>query len=279
MSRYNIRFRLSVSEKKGKTLIIDAHNHLTDDFDMQTAGQYFHQLEQAGVERVMICGISHNRWGGNQAPLKLKHRHPEHIVVFAYVDIDRDPLEDILKYKDQGFSGLKIIQTDEPYDHDKYLKYYEQASKAQMPILFHTGFLGLRPGRYVRCDRYRPITLDTIARYYPDLRMICAHIGNPWWDEGFLVMWKQANIYCDMSGLSACRRDLDLWVKLFKPNGQLHEAVEKLVFASDQFLFGSNRYDDLYIRYHETLFDALDLDQQTREKIFAGNFLAIIGEA
>jgi predicted TIM-barrel fold metal-dependent hydrolase len=258
--------------------IVDCHNHLTDDFNIDSADSYFVDLESAGVSRVMVCAISHTRWGGNQATLKLKRRYPERIIVFAYIDVDRDPIDDIWKYKEQGFSGLKVIQTEQRYDDQKYMKYYAEASKAEMPILFHTGFLGLRPGRYVHCDYYKPMTLDTVARYNPDLRMICAHMGNPWWDEGFLVMWKHKNIYCDMSGLSACRRDLDLWVRLFKPNGELHEATSKLVFASDQFLFGSTRYSDQYIQYHHQLFDLLGLDRESRHRILSENFLRIIGE-
>jgi predicted TIM-barrel fold metal-dependent hydrolase len=258
--------------------IVDCHNHLTDDFNIDSADSYFVDLESAGVSRVMVCAISHTRWGGNQATLKLKRRYPERIIVFAYIDVDRDPIDDIWKYKEQGFSGLKVIQTEQRYDDQKYMKYYAEAFKAEMPILFHTGFLGLRPGRYVHCDYYKPMTLDTVARYNPDLRMICAHMGNPWWDEGFLVMWKHKNIYCDMSGLSACRRDLDLWVRLFKPNGELHEATSKLVFASDQFLFGSTRYSDQYIQYHHQLFDLLGLDRESRHRILSENFLRIIGE-
>lgn len=261
-----------------RSAIIDCHNHLTDDYDIKNVERYLADLDAAGVQRVMVCAISHTRWGGNQATLELKRHYPERIVVFAYIDVDRDPIEDVWKYKEQGFSGLKVIQTEHPYDHQKYMGHYGEASKAGMPILFHTGFLGLRPGRYVHCDYYRPITLDTIARYNPDLRMICAHMGNPWWDEGFLVMWKHKNIYCDMSGLSACRRDLELWVRLFKPNGELHEAISKLVFASDQFLFGSTGYSEQYLQYHRRLFDLLDLDSQTRDKIFSQNFLGIIAE-
>ena len=129
----------------------------------------------------------------------------------------------------------------------------------------------------MRCNDYRPITLDTIARHFPDLRMLCAHMGNPWWDEAFLVMWKHRNIYCDMSGLSACRRDLDLWVRLFKPNGKLHEALGKLVFASDQFMFGSSKYSDLYLQYHRNLFERLGVENDLAEDIFNRNFQTLLG--
>jgi predicted TIM-barrel fold metal-dependent hydrolase len=261
---------------KESIVIIDAHNHLTDDFDPAAAGQYIESLRQAGVERVMICPISHERWGGNPAPLELAQRFPEAVVAFAYIDLDRDSPEDAQRYREQGYAGLKVIQTSRPYDDERYLEHYRAAAQANLPVLFHSGFLGLRPGRYVRCDHYRPITLDTIARHFPQLRMICAHMGNPWWEEAFLVMWKHRNIYCDMSGLSACRRDLDSWVRLFKPNGELHEAANKLIFASDQFLFGSTSYSTQYIDYHDRLFGLLGLDDGARERIYSGNFLQLL---
>ena len=105
-------------------LIVDCHNHLTDDFDIDGADEYFLELEKFGVRRVMVCAISHTRWGGNQATLDLKRRYPERISVFAYIDVDRDRVDDIWKYKEQGFSGLKVIQTEERYDDQKYMKYY-----------------------------------------------------------------------------------------------------------------------------------------------------------
>jgi len=260
-------------------MIIDGHNHLTEDYSLKNADGYFSQLDKAGVERIMICAISHSRWGGNPAVLEFKETFPERIFAFAYINVDGDDPEDIKKYKEHGFVGLKVIQTEKPYDNAGYMKYYQIASETGMPVLFHTGFLGLRPGRYVNCDYYRPITLDTIARQCPDLRMLCAHMGNPWWDEGFLVMWKHKNIYCDMSGLSACHRDLDSWISLFKPNGQLHEAISKLIFGSDQFMFGSGSYSDYYIQYHSRLFDSLDLDVKQRTRIFHDNFHCLIGES
>jgi len=260
-------------------MIIDAHNHLTEDYDLKNAGAYFRQLDKAGVDRIMICAISHERWGGNPAVLEFKRAFPERIYAFAYINVDEDDPKDIQKYQDQGFCGLKVIQSKQSYDHPDYNKYYQTASEAGLPVLFHTGFLGLRPGRYVRCNDYRPISLDTIARRFPDLRMLCAHMGNPWWDEGFLVMWKHKNIFCDMSGLSACRRDLDLWVRLYKPNGELHEALEKVVFASDQFMFGSSAYSDYYLQYHNKLFERLGAEEETRERIFHKNFETLLGRA
>lgn len=55
-------------------------------------------------------------------------------------------------------------------------------------MLFHSGFLGLRPGRFVRCAHYRPITFYTIVRLCPEVRIVCSHMRNPWWEEALLAL-------------------------------------------------------------------------------------------
>ncbi len=259
-------------------MIIDAHNHLANDCPMEFLTSYLAQLDRAGINKVMICPTRHDSLGGNPGLLTFARQAQDRVIPFAYIDVESDPPEHIEKYHHQGFRGLKIIYTSRPYDSKEFMTHYEAAESIGMPILFHTGFLGITQGRHVNCNHYRPITLDTIARRFPDLRMLCAHMGNPWWDEGFLVMWKHRNIYCDMSGLSACRRDMDLWVKIFKPNGKIHEACEKIVFASDVVMFGDETYTDEYLRYHRELFNRIGLDDHVQKKIFSDNFLTLIGQ-
>jgi predicted TIM-barrel fold metal-dependent hydrolase len=41
----------------------------------------------------------------------------------------------------------------------------------------------------------RPIHLDEIALYFPELRIIGAHTGWPWVEELIAMAWKHANVY------------------------------------------------------------------------------------
>lgn len=259
-----------------ETAIIDAHNHLAEDYDPDAAAGHLEGLSSLGVKSVMVCALGHDTRVDNNAVLDLKNRYPEQIVPFGYVDLDGDEVGAVSELRDRGFSGLKVTRTRRGYDDDAYMAHYEQAAEARMPVLFHTGFLGLEYAKDARSDDYRPIRLDRIARRFPELGLICAHMGNPWWEEAFLVMWKHKSVYCDLSGLSAIRRDRDLWVKLFKPNGELHEACDKLIFAGDQFLFGSVPYSTEYLDFYGDLFDRLDLGTETRRNIMYRNFEALV---
>jgi hypothetical protein len=68
-----------------------------------------------------------------------------------------------------------------PPDHPGYRPYYELAERHRVPFVFHTG------------DTYSPR-----AR----LRFVLAHLGNPWLMDGAEVVYKNVNVWADLSGLA-----------------------------------------------------------------------------
>ena len=46
------------------------------------------------------------------------------------------------------------------------------------------------------------VLLDPVARSFPDLKMVIAHLGHPWFAETACVVRKHPNVYTDMSALS-----------------------------------------------------------------------------
>jgi predicted TIM-barrel fold metal-dependent hydrolase len=47
----------------------------------------------------------------------------------------------------------------------------------------------------------RAIHVDEVARRHPDLKMVMAHMGHPWFEECIIVARKQPNVYCEVSAL------------------------------------------------------------------------------
>ena len=45
----------------------------------------------------------------------------------------------------------------------------------------------------------RPLHIDEVALDFPDLRIVCGHVGSPWADEMIHVAWKHENVYIDTS--------------------------------------------------------------------------------
>jgi predicted TIM-barrel fold metal-dependent hydrolase len=189
-------------------VVIDVHQHYADSSHYTDYADYPARLVDAmdrnGWDRVCLNGLGpafHQR--GNREVAAAAARLPDRIVGVGHLDPDRDKPGCVDDLKSMGMRGLKVIATLKRYDDDAYLPFYERAAALGMPILFHTGFLGgdaAAGPRDVSSDRYRPITLDRIARLFPGLPLIAAHLGTMTWYHEALAVMSHPNVYGDTSG-------------------------------------------------------------------------------
>jgi predicted TIM-barrel fold metal-dependent hydrolase len=100
--------------------------------------------------------------------------------------------------EERGFRGLKLhpcIQEFYPYD-ERVFPLYETMQEFGLPILMHTGGLGIVGFR----DRFgHPEYLDDVACLFPGLPIIMGHGGRLWYDETAILLRKHPNIYADIS--------------------------------------------------------------------------------
>ncbi len=103
--------------------------------------------------------------------------------------------------QEMGGKGIKlgpIYQGFKP-DNEAYFPVYEKIQTLGLPILWHQGTsFDAREGPL---EWANPILLDKVARTFPDLKMIIAHLGFPWVREVIALVRKHPNIYADISGL------------------------------------------------------------------------------
>jgi uncharacterized protein len=174
------------------------------------------------------------------------------------------------------------------YDDRRYWPIYERAEHFHMIVLFHTGIVNRMDPETpsdIGVDRMRSITLDTIARRFPKLTLIGAHLGNPdyaWSAE--IARWNP-NLYFDLSGSSLIKKDADptFWKSIFWWSGVVSphtpaggpDAFEKLMFASDVFGGDLGELDLQIHRYHKML-DACHVPAQAQENIFSGTIWRIL---
>jgi predicted TIM-barrel fold metal-dependent hydrolase len=125
----------------------------------------------------------------------------------------------------------------------------------------------------------RPAQIDVIARRFPELRILMAHYGNPWWEEAWKVSWSNKHIYADLSGGTAIHRSTRMWAEMFAPDGELLVgSISKLCFASDVAYFrdGAMRFEP-YIAFYERIFDHVGLSPDLRERVNRGNARFLFG--
>ena len=221
---------------------------------------------------------------------KFIKQHPDRLIGFGDIKLD-DPnvLDEIDRFHRAGFRGLgEITSTLKNYDDRTYWPIYDRANKYHMILLFHTGIVNrLHPEdpADISFDRSRVTRLDLIARHWPTLTIIGAHLGNPDYAEaGEIGRW-DPNLYFDISGTTLIKKKDDYrffrsifwWTGIASPHTPSSgaSAFEKLVFASDVFGGDMQEFDLALVRYHELL-DACEVPQSAQTQIFSGTMWHIL---
>ncbi len=129
-------------------------------------------------------------------------RNPSKYFGFASVNPNRIDAVKILEHdiREYGLKGLKlgpIYQRFNPMDAMVY-PLYAKANELKIPIMWHQATSYVPSGPLEYCN---PVLLDPIARSFPDLKMVIAHLGHPWTAETACVVRKHKNVFADMSAL------------------------------------------------------------------------------
>lgn len=82
--------------------------------------------------------------------------------------------------------------------HPNYRRYYELAAKYNLPVMFHTGDTY---SPRAKLKYAHPLGVDEVAVDHPDARFVMCHIGNPWTTDCAEVVYKNMNVWADLSGL------------------------------------------------------------------------------
>jgi predicted TIM-barrel fold metal-dependent hydrolase len=83
-------------------------------------------------------------------------------------------------------------------EHPGYRPYYELADRYSVPVVFHTGDT-YSPRAKLRYAH--PLAVDDVAVDHPKVRFVLAHLGNPWVLDAAEVVYKNVNVWGDLSGL------------------------------------------------------------------------------
>ena len=188
---------------------IDTHAHLAAEFQFSELDKFAELAPGIKIWLHAIEGLKNSaRHSGNRKVLEVARHYPGLFEPFAFVDLNGKP-DQIDRYADEGFTGLKFIYPPDNYDSDRFMPFYERANANGMPCFFHTGVIARRgskdftlPGRNGSPNRMRPCRLDTIAAEFPELKVISGHMGVPWCNEMRESLWFYPNIRCAVCGLS-----------------------------------------------------------------------------
>jgi predicted TIM-barrel fold metal-dependent hydrolase len=79
-----------------------------------------------------------------------------------------------------------------------YVPYYRLAQKYDLPVIVHTGD---NWSTTAKVKYAHPLQMDEVAVDFPGVRFVLAHFGNPWLIDAAEVLFKNPNVWADLSGL------------------------------------------------------------------------------
>jgi hypothetical protein len=169
------------------------------------------------------------------------------------------------------------------YVHDAvYEPVYELAKRYRLPVVIHTGDTYSNRGLL----KYsHPLTVDELAVRHRDITFMICHLGDPWVMDGAEVIYKNENVFADLSGVLVGdkphfhrRRSEPLLMEHFRRPLVYADCYEKIVFGTDWPLAPIGVYLD-FVRelipeaHHEQVFyrNALEVFPMVRERLEGGN--------
>lgn len=205
--------------------------------------------------------------------LAISRRYPDFFIPFGFLDFNQG-VDAIDELNNKGFIGLgEVLWPPKPYDDESLLPYYERDEKLKMPLLIHaagamiqdvTFDKKLTGGRFMHVYH-----LDIIAKLFPDLIIIGAYLGAPWYDEAMDIGYAHKNVYFDISNGFLIRN--------------IHKIKEALAIPGfeDKLLFGTGVFPHMIdsvskITHFWEVFLSQNLTEEACAKIMGGNANRII---
>lgn len=158
-----------------------------------------HPVDRAIVlgfkSRYLDAGIS------NQFVADYVKRYSAKLVGFAGIDpTDPGVIDEIrVSHEELGLKGVTLspsLQNFHPADTRAEMV-YEECERRGLPIVFEHG----QRNPAAKLEFARPLLLDEVARDFPRLRIVVAHMGFPWVEETVVLLGKHQNVFSDVSGL------------------------------------------------------------------------------
>ncbi|MET9487380.1 amidohydrolase family protein [Nocardia sp. NPDC006630] len=224
-------------------------------------------MDAAGVDRALISAWSAPEGVliSNDEVAKWVAEAPDRFSGIASVDL-RKPMESVRELRrcaEQGFVGLRVLPWlwEVPPTDARFYPLYAACVDLGIPFCTQVGHTG--PLRSSEPGRPIPY-IDRVALDFPELTIVCGHIGYPWTEEMIAVARKHENVVIDTSAYTTKRLPPELVSYMKTRSGRR------------KVLFGTN-YPMIFPQHALDGLDDLGLDDETRALYLEGNARRVFG--
>jgi predicted TIM-barrel fold metal-dependent hydrolase len=233
------------------------------------------RMDVAGIDRAMLIaakvGVKGNPYCyhvPNELVRDAVQKYPDRFYGLAGIDPTegmRGVRELERAVKEYGFIGAHGY----PHwyelapDHARWYPFYAKCVELDIPIQLQVGQSMIYDENYPRRSVGRPISLDSVACDFPELKLIGIHVGIPWTDEMIAMAWKHPNVYIGCDAHSPAYWP-ESFVKYINSYGQ-----DKVIFGSDYPI----------LRFDRTMQEiaALGLRPEPLRKLLRDNAVRVYG--
>lgn len=256
-------------------MIIDCHVHLNNYTDEPVTLEERHrrlleQMDRHGLDHVFVLSsyMANEKRPSVDRLVALTKGDPrvhvvEGISLYGKAPFDLAATEERLRRRE--VIALKLYPGYEWfYPTDKVCRpIYELAMEYDVPVMIHTGDT-YNAGAKVKYAH--PLHVDEVAVDHPDLRIVTCHLGNPWFRDTAEIIYKNPNVWSDISGLvlGDIAEHFEAWLR--------EQVIDIIRFAGDpdKLLYGTD-WPIVNMGPYLRLIEALDLEPDAREKILWKN--------
>lgn len=227
-------------------------------------------MDETGIRRGLVSGPMARQWA---------EAHPDRFLASFSPDLEA-PIEKEVKRFERGVAEdewqavgeLTLPYAGRPLNDSTLYPLYAAAEEAGVPVFFHTGLDGPAPDRWAgqfRVELGDPVLLRDVVRRFPDLEVVIAHMGWPFFDEALYMLYAYPNVHMDVSVTN--------WIlgrRHFR--SMLCEAASTV--GTDRLLFGSDQivWPQMIPRAVEGVRGADCLDDADRRRIFWENAAELV---
>jgi uncharacterized protein len=227
-------------------------------FEHTPLDELLRQMDDAGVERAVITMDGH----APEPVHAIAKAFPGKFLCAAVIDPTSGmaalrAIDKLFEHHDLRLVRIIPFLINRPPNDKTYYPVYAKCIELGIPVSVNTGI----PGPPMPAEPQRPLYLDEVCLFYPELKLIMAHGADPWWGEAIRLLLKYPNLYMMTSAYAPKYLPAEL-IQFMNTRGQ-----DKILFASDHPVLSFDR----------CLREAAELPLRdgVLEKYLRGNALAV----
>lgn len=188
----------------------------------------------------------------------------------SYVEYKERDLREIAEFLREGLvKGLKLYPGYEPfYPWDKRCQVlYDLCLEYDVPVMIHSGDTFTPRGRLKYAH---PFEVDEVAVDHPELKIVICHLGNPWLRDCMEVVYKNRNVYTDISGLVLGDFDskFEKWMR--------NQIEEVIVYAGEpRYLLYGTDWPIASMESYLEFMKNIDMPAATKNRILSENAIRL----